>query len=105
MGWRLGKTNCPLYKKTSMKILILLMLFLISTNALGIESNYCKDSKAQQEWQILVDKYPADMSIQALHALRLDRCIKIDFGHLTTDQAVTIFENMRKAVISHAIEQ
>ena len=61
--------------------------------------NYCSDPEANTEWEVLVLKYPADLQIHALHALRMGLCFKVSRGDIDLDQATEIFENMRLALI------
>lgn len=62
-----------------MKILILaIMLTLLSLN-LGYadDKNYCHDEEANREWEELIETYPNDMNVHALHALRLVSYFKV----------------------------
>ncbi len=61
--------------------------------------NYCKDKGSWQEWDVLVEKNPNDMEVQALHALRIGLCVKVDRGGITIDRATEIFESAREAII------
>ncbi len=63
------------------------------------EKDYCNDPEANTEWEVLVLKYPADLQIHALHALRMGLCFKVNRGDLDLNQATEIFENMRLALI------
>ena len=63
------------------------------------EKNYCNDPEANTEWEVLVLKYPADLQIHALHALRMGLCFKVNRGDIDLNQATEIFENMRLALI------
>lgn len=63
------------------------------------ERNYCNDPEANTEWELLVQKYPADLQIHALHAIRMGLCFKVSRGDIDLDQATEIFENMRLALI------
>ncbi len=63
------------------------------------EKNYCNDPEANTEWEILVLKYPADLQIHALHALRMGLCFKVNRGDIDLNEATEIFENMRMALI------
>ena len=63
------------------------------------ERNYCNDPEANTEWEVLVSKYPADLQIHALHALRMGLCFKVHRGDIDLNQATEIFENMRLALI------
>ncbi|MBC7358453.1 hypothetical protein SAMN02745206_03349 [Desulfacinum infernum DSM 9756] len=61
--------------------------------------NYCHDPAAEAQWQALVAKHPKDYDLQALHALRIGLCLKVDQGVLTVPEATAIFERARKALI------
>ena len=79
---------------------IILLLVLVFNNSPAAESeNYCHDQKSWQEWDALVEKNPNDMEVQALHALRIGLCTKVDRGQITIEQATEIFESAREAII------
>ena len=61
--------------------------------------NYCKDSESWKEWDDLVMKYPDDMDIQALHALRIGLCIKVEAGTISFEVATDIFNRLHDMVI------
>jgi hypothetical protein len=64
--------------------------------------NYCHDSEAWKEWEALVRKYPKDFDLQALHALRIGLCTKIDQGTVSLEDAIRIFDRAHKMVIEGA---
>ena len=45
------------------------------------------------------------MGIQALHALRIGLCQKVDDEMLTVQEATKIFENMRQALIKRRTQE
>ena len=51
----------------------------------GAAENHCKDQESWKEWDALIQKYPDDLDIQALHALRLGLCAKIERGEITIE--------------------
>ena len=61
--------------------------------------NYCHDLKSWKKWDALVEKNPNDMEVQALYALRIGLCVKVDRGEITLDRATEIFESAREAII------
>ena len=61
--------------------------------------NYCHDEKSWKEWDRLIEKNPNDMGVQALHALRIGLCTKVDKGEIALEQATEIFESAREAII------
>ncbi len=70
-----------------MIILTLLgLLFSYEINA-GEQKNHCYDDDANMEWEALIQKYPDDRQIHALHALRIGLCFKVDRGDITVDEA------------------
>ena len=69
------------------------------------EKNYCKDSDTNMQWEAMAQEHPDDLQIQALHALRLGLCFKVDRGDLTVGQATEIFENMRSSLIDAKVRE
>ncbi len=80
-------------------IILLILTFSLAGSICVAQDNYCKDPKSWEQWDALVKKYPADMDIQFLHALRLGLCAKIERGDLTLNQAIDIFDKYHEAVI------
>ena len=86
--------------KRIMRVFIGLSLILVCCSLGYAESeNYCHDEKSWKEWDALVEKNPNDMEVQALHALRIGLCAKVDRGGITLEQATEIFESAREAII------
>ena len=82
-------------------IAILILSFLLCSYLLNAEEkNYCEDTDANIQWEVLIQNNPDNIQFHALHALRLGLCFKVDRGDLTVDQATEIFENMRSALIN-----
>ena len=66
-----------LWGKTVLVLSVPIMLwFFCLYPAYSQEPNYCHDKQAWQEWDALVAKYPHDMDIQMLHAVRIGLCKK-----------------------------
>ena len=42
------------------------------------ENNYCETPYTNLQWETLIQEFPEDMQIQALHALKLGLCLKVD---------------------------
>ena len=85
-------------KKLFITINALFFLIFSGIN-LSAEENYCLDKQSWEEWENLIKKYPDDIDIQTLHALRLGLCVKVERGDLSVQQATDIFENARDNVI------
>jgi len=81
-------------------LLIGLSLILVFCSLVYSESeNYCHDEKSWAEWDQIIAKNPNDMEIQALHALRIGLCAKVDRGEITLEQATEIFKSARGAIV------
>jgi hypothetical protein len=97
-GIRARKKNRGFAQMT--KLFIGLSLILVFCSLVYAESeNYCHDEKSWKEWDALIEKNPNDMEVQALHALRIGLCAKVDRGQITLDKATEIFESAREAII------
>ncbi len=82
------------------RLFIGLSLILVLCSSVYAESeNYCHDKESWKEWDTLVEKNPNDTEVQALHALRIGLCAKVDRGGITLEQATEIFESAREAII------
>ena len=68
-------------------------------------TNYCHDKASWKEWDALVNKYPDDMDIQTLHALRMGLCIKIDKGTIKLEDAIDILDHAHGQAIKRATER
>ena len=79
-------------------ILGLVLIVIIASQFAIATENYCTDPESWKEWDALVRKYPNDLDVHYLHALRIGLCAKIDRGDLTVEQAIDIFEKARDAV-------
>ena len=64
--------------------------------------NYCNDQKGWEEWDDLIRKCPNDSDLQALHALRIGLCIKIEQGSINLEDAIDIFDKAHQVVIEKA---
>jgi hypothetical protein len=80
-------------------ISILVLFFSFSSVVTAETENYCLDQESWKGWDALIQKYPNDMDIQTLHALRLGLCAKIEREDLTVEQATEIFERFREVII------
>jgi hypothetical protein len=89
----------------AMRKLIITLIVLLIPLAAQAETNYCHDPESNAECEELINKHPNDMGIQALHALRIGLCQKVDKEVLTIPEATKIFEDMRKALIERRAMQ
>lgn len=77
----------------------LCLIFSVYSISFAESANYCHDNKSWKEWDALVEKNPNDTEVQALHALRIGLCVKVDKGGITLERATEIFESAREAII------
>ena len=63
------------------------------------ETRHYSNPKAHLEWISLIEKYPDDMPLQALHALRLGLRMKVERGDINLDEATEVFEKIKKSFI------
>ena len=77
----------------------LCLIFVAFSFSLAESENYCHDDKSWKQWDALVKKNPNDMEVQALHALRIGLCAKVDRNLITLEQATEIFESARETII------
>ena len=77
----------------------LTITFLLAVQFSGAMDNYCHDQQSWDEWEALVQKYPNDMDVHTLHALRLGLCVKVERGDLTVEEATGIFERARERIL------
>lgn len=66
------------------------------------DTNYCHNSDSWKEWDELVQKYPHDMDIQMLHAVRIGLCKKIEDGSISFKTARDTFNHLHETVIKKA---
>jgi len=85
-------------KKANGLFLVLIMSFLC-IQSVGAMDKYCHDKESWNEWEALVQKYPGDMDLHSLHALRLGLCAKVSRGDLTVKEATDIFERAKETII------
>lgn len=90
------------------KILIILIFVICITPVSAQDENYCHDKESWKGWDTLVQKYPHDMDIQMLHAVRIGFCKKIEDGTITFEVAKDTFNHLHETVFQRtkkAIEQ
>ena len=85
--------------KIIMVLIILFSVFAFNDSPCAESQNYCHDQRSWQEWDALVEKNPNDNEVQALHALRIGLCAKVDRGQISLDRATEIFESAREAIV------
>jgi hypothetical protein len=77
----------------------LCLIFVAYNASIAEPGNYCHDKETWKKWDALIEKNPNDMEAQALHALRIGLCAKVDKSQITLEKATEIFESAREAII------
>lgn len=85
-------------KKT---LFLIVLLLLVSAQYSFTEDFKCGD---HGELDTLLQLRPGDLEIQALHALHLGLCQKIQKGDITANQAKDIYSNVWKALLHNKIK-
>ncbi len=86
-------------------LLPLILLLMNAPASAGEIEHFCHDPEKNAEWHALSAKYPHDLNVQTLHALRIGLCEKIDLGQISVPDSIAIFEAMRKTILDRAFEQ
>ena len=87
------------------KLIIVLILLLFTVPGFPQDENFCNDKESWEEWNKLARKYPQDMDVQMLHAVRIGFCIKIEEGTISFEMANDIFNKLHESVIKKSKEQ
>jgi len=87
------------------KLIIVLFLIVFTVPVFAQDENFCTDKESWKEWNKLVQKYPQDMDVQMLHAVRIGFCIKIEEGTISFEMANDIFNKLHESVIKKSKEQ
>jgi hypothetical protein len=80
-------------------LFVLVFVLCLSVRSAEATDNYCQDQESWDEWEALVQKYPGDMDLHALHALRIGLCAKVTRGDLSVEEATDIFERARERIL------
>jgi len=67
------------------------------------DNSFCKDPKEHERWYKIVSKNKNHDNIQALHALWIGLCVKVETKEIKTNRANDIF-NSAKDIILYQIE-
>ena len=80
------------------KLIIVLIIIVFTIPGFAQDENYCNDKESWKEWDILVQKYPHDMDVQMIHAVRIGFCKKIEEGSISFEMARDIFNQLHESV-------
>lgn len=81
------------------KLCLFLSVFLFLSCAPSLmfaqqSQNYCHDKESNEQWNKMVEKYPQDYALQAVHAIRIGLCEKIDRGEISLEEGVIWFNDI-----------
>jgi len=85
-------------KKLTVIVILFLLLGIYSVLAAEPE-HYCHDAESWKEWENMVKKYPEDIPLQILHALRIGLCIKIEQKSISLQDATQLMNDMSEKLI------
>jgi len=80
-------------------ICLCLIVPLISYAKDDYDASYCKDPVELEKWDRMLQNNPDVDEYQALHALWIGLCLKVETHNLTTTRANVIFEGFRWGII------
>ena len=83
-------------------MLVFIISIIIPIFVQAEDTNYCRNKESWKEWDELVQKYPHDMDIQMLHAVRIGLCKKIEDGSISFETARDTFNHLHETVIKKA---
>lgn len=78
-------------------IILVTLLALSSSSSLVFAQqaqNYCHDKESNEQWDKIAEQYPEDYALQAVHAIRIGLCEKIDRGEISLEDGVIWFNDI-----------
>ncbi len=87
-----------------LSIVLTLSILLLYFSYYEKDKNNCNGTDTNIQWEALNQKYPDDVQVHALHAIRMGLFFKVGRGDITVSQATEIYENMRN-VLTNAKER
>jgi len=83
------------------KIIIISILLLFSTFPVYADGpSFCDDPGTWKYFESMTQKYPDDIPLQILHALKIGLCNKIQQNSITETEAINLFNEMVDTVAS-----
>ncbi len=86
-------------------VIVAFIFILIPENGLSSKPDeynnaYCHEQEHLALWQKIIENNQGNDNVQALHALWMGLCAKVEQRQLTVARANEIFENARTAVVN-----
>ena len=82
-----------------MKSTVFLLIPIILIAVDPYDTEWCHAPSEHMRWELMVQEKPDDDGVQALHALWLGLCIKVDARQITTSKATEIFNSSRASFL------
>ena len=74
-------------------ILISILLLFLSFPVYADDSTFCADQDTWKNFESMIKKYPNDIPLQILHALKIGLCIKIEQNSISSQEAINLFND------------
>ena len=75
-------------------IIISIVLIFLSLPVYAEDLSFCNDPDTWEYFESMTKKYPEDVPLQILHALKIGLCVKIGQNSITETEAVNLFNDM-----------
>ncbi|MBU1344117.1 MAG: hypothetical protein KKE44_20715 [Proteobacteria bacterium] len=75
-------------------ILISTLLLFLAFPVLAEASSFCDDPDTWEHFESMTKKYPDDVPLQIIHALKIGLCVKIKQNSITETEAINLFNEM-----------
>lgn len=76
-----------------------------ATKTAATSTNYCHDADKAKEWEGMRLKYPADVGILHLYALRIGLCKAVDDKKISLETAIDVFNVEHQKLIKERLQQ
>jgi len=86
-------------------IIITIALLFLSFPVLADDLSFCTDLQELENLESIAKKYPNDIPVQILHALRIGLCVKINQNSITTTEAIHLYNDMLDTLINKSGEE
>ena len=86
-------------------IIISIALLFLSFPVLADDLSFCTDLQELENLESIAKKYPDDIPVQILHALRIGLCVKINQNSITTTEAIHLYNDMLDTVANKRGEE
>lgn len=75
-------------------IAISFLILFSSLPVYGEDSSFCDNPETWEYFESMTKKYPDDIPLQILHALKIGLCLKIAQNSITESEAINLFNDM-----------